>query len=76
MCVSVLGGGGRWELIDIYFRGLGRENRGLLAVLWGLVLLAGGTGLHCQDDFNERLPQPFAQGLWRQNDPGPRSTRF
>ena len=70
------GGGVKWELIDIYFRGLRWENRGFIAVLCGLVLLAGWTGLHCQDDVNECLPQPCAQGLCLQNEPGSGYTCF
>ncbi|KAL2083223.1 hypothetical protein ACEWY4_020996 [Coilia grayii] len=42
----------------------------------GLLLLAGWTGLHCEDDINECLPQPCNQGMCIQNDPGHGYTCF
>ncbi|MEQ2200690.1 hypothetical protein XENOCAPTIV_001700 [Xenoophorus captivus] len=46
-----------------------REPR-LTTALCGLLFLAGWTGLHCEDDINECLPQPCNQGICIQNDPG------
>lgn len=43
---------------------------GLTTALCGLLFLAGWTGLHCEDDINECLPQPCNQGICIQNDPG------
>lgn len=42
----------------------------LTIALCGLLFLAGWTGLHCEDDINECLPQPCIQGICIQNDPG------
>ncbi|KPP77716.1 hypothetical protein Z043_102832 [Scleropages formosus] len=38
--------------------------------------MAGWTGLHCEDDINECLPQPCEQGMCIQNDPGHGYTCF
>lgn len=43
---------------------------GLTIALCGLLFLAGWTGLHCEDDINECLPQPCNQGVCIENDPG------